>query len=206
MELRNRPFEQRRPRGKNGKDEGSETKLKEERLMQTKLRILRISSLLFVVSLLWTSPMSAAITKANVVKALHAPKPRYVGVASWYGADRQGRKMANGRKFDRRAMTAACWYFPLGTVVRVVNLNNGNAVTVTITDRGPNLRLHRVVDLSEAAAQRLGYIDQGLTHVFVAPRASVSPEHAEFNAQLIEPSSSEEPLLAATGPVPDMPN
>ncbi len=171
--------------------------------MQTKLRIL---SLLFVVSLLWTSPMSAAIAKANVVKAPHALKPRYVGVASWYGADRQGKKMANGRRFDRRALTAACWYFPLGTVVRVVNLNNGSAVTVTITDRGPNFRLHRVVDLSEAAAQRLGYIDRGLTRVLVTPTPFVSPEHAEFNAQLIEPSISQEPLLAATGPSPDMPN
>jgi rare lipoprotein A len=173
--------------------------------MQTKLRILRISSLLFVVSLLWTSPMSAAKAEVKIVKAPHAPKSRYLGVASWYGLDRQGRKMANGRKFDRGAMTAACWYYPLGTVVRVVNLNNGNAVTVTITDRGPNLRLHRVLDLSEAAAQQLGYVDQGLTHVFVAPTASVSPEHAEFDAQLVEPFS-EEPLLAATGPVPDMPN
>ncbi len=168
--------------------------------MQTKLRILRIFSLLFVVSLLWTSPMSAAIAKANiVVKASHAPKPHYVGVASWYGADRQGRKMANGKNFDRRALTAACWYYPLGTVVRVVNLNNGNAVTVTITDRGPNLRLHRMVDLSEAAAQQLGYIDEGLTHVFVTPVAKVRPEHAEIDAHLVEPPS-EGPLLASTGP------
>src|SRR5215475_14302242 len=137
--------------------------------MQTKLRIL---GWLFVVSLLWTSPMSAAIAKANTSKpkALQAPKPRYVGVASWYGADRQGKKMANGKRFDRRAMTAACWYYPLGTVLQVVNLSNGKAVTVTVTDRGPNLRLHRVVDLSEAAARQLDYVDDGLTHVWVAPR------------------------------------
>ena len=174
--------------------------------MQTKLRILESFSLLFVASLLWTSPMSAAITKANINnKAPRALKPRYVGVASWYGADRQGRKMANGRKFDRRALTAACWYYPLGTVVRVVNLKNGDAVTVTITDRGPNLRLNRVVDLSEAAAQQLGYIDQGLTRVFVLPTATVTPEHAEIDVQLEKPLSGE-PLLAATGPAPDMPN
>ena len=173
--------------------------------MQTKLRILRNFSLLFVASLLWTSPMSAAITKANVTKAPRTLKPRYVGVASWYGADRQGRKMANGRKFDRRALTAACWYYPLGTVVRVVNLKNGDAVTVTITDRGPNFRLNRVVDLSEAAAQRLGYIDQGLTRVLVLPTAKVAAEHAEIDAQLVQPLP-EEPLLAATGPGQDMLN
>jgi rare lipoprotein A len=168
--------------------------------MQTKLRIV---SLLFVVSLLWTSPMSAANAKSQISKAHTAPNPRYTGVASWYGADRQGRKMADGRKFDRRAMTAACWYYPLGTVIRVVNLSNGNGVTVTVTDRGPNLRLNRVVDLSEAAAEQLGYIDRGLTRVFVTPTALVSPEHAEFDVQLVEPFR-EKPLLAAADTVPDM--
>jgi len=167
--------------------------------MQTKLRIL---GWMFVVSLLWTSPMSAAIEKANVSrsKALQAPKPRYVGVASWYGADRQGHKMANGKKFDRQAFTAACWFYPLGTTVRVVNLDNGSAVTVTITDRGPNHRLNRVVDLSEAAAQQLGYIDQGLTKVFVLPMNPASLEHAEFEAELTAPFA-DEPLIAAASPV-----
>jgi rare lipoprotein A len=113
--------------------------------------------------------------------------------------------MANGKRFDRRALTAACWYYPLGTVVRVVNLKNGDAVTVTITDRGPNFRLNRVVDLSEAAAERLGYTDRGLTRVFVLPTAKVAPEHAEIEAELVTPLP-EEPLLAATGPAPDMPN
>jgi rare lipoprotein A len=170
--------------------------------MQTKLRIL---SLLFVVSLLWTSPTSAANPEAKIVKAPHAPKPHYVGVASWYGADRQGRKMANGRKFDRRALTAASWYFPLGTVIRVVDLENGNAVTVTITDRGPNLRLHRMVDLSEAAAQQLGYVNQGLTRVFVSPLASLVPEDAGFDTRLVEPTL-EGSLSAATRPAAGMPN
>src|SRR5579862_5143437 len=134
--VQEKPFEVRRPTGTTARTKRSETKLKEERVMQTKLRIV---SLLFVVSLLWTSPMSAANAKSQISKAHTAPNPRYTGVASWYGADRQGRKMADGRKFDRRAMTAACWYYPLGTVIRVVNLSNGNGVTVTVTDRGPNL-------------------------------------------------------------------
>ena len=167
--------------------------------MQTKLRIL---GGMFVVSLLWTAPLSAALAKANTnkPKALQAPKPRYVGVASWYGADRQGHKMANGKRFDRRAFTAACWFYPLGTTVRVVNLDNGNAVTVTITDRGPNHRLNRVVDLSEAAAQQLGYIDQGLTKVFVLPMLPASLEHAEFEVDLVAPAA-DEPLIAAASPV-----
>ena len=84
----------------------------------------------------------------------------------------------------------------------MVNLSNGNGVTVTVTDRGPNLRLNRVVDLSEAAAEQLGYLDRGLTRVFVTPTVLVSPEHAEFDVQLVEPFS-EKPLLAAADTVPD---
>jgi|HubBroStandDraft_3_1064219.scaffolds.fasta_scaffold498112_1 rare lipoprotein A len=161
--------------------------------MQTKLRIIPF---LIVVSLLWTSPMSAATTKTKLDKKPQA-RPRYVGVASWYGANRQGRKMANGQKFDRQALTAASWYFPLGTVIHVINLSNGNAVTVTVTDRGPNLRLNRVVDLSEVAAQQLDYVDHGLTRVFVIPTASVRLEHAEFNAELAEPPQDKQPLVAS---------
>ena len=99
--------------------------------------------------------------------------------------------MANGRKFDRHQLTAACWYFPLGTTVRVVNLENGKSTIVTITDRGPNLSLDRVIDLSEAAADQLGYIRQGLTSVFLFPVVNMEPEQAKIASDLIEPSSNE---------------
>src|ERR1700686_3697729 len=111
-----------------------ETKEQEKKLMQTRLRI---GCLLFVASLLWTSPTSAATQKANVHKADQSLKLKYLGTASWYGKQHQGRKMANGKRFDRNKLTAASWYFPLGTTVRVVNLKNGKSVVVTITDRGP---------------------------------------------------------------------
>jgi rare lipoprotein A len=93
--------------------------------------------------------------------------------------------MANGKSFDRRKLTAASWYVPLGTVLRVVNLENGRSVTVTVTDRGPNLRLDRILDLSEAAAKRLGYVEKGLTPVFVSPILSYSPQHAELHPRLL---------------------
>jgi rare lipoprotein A len=114
-------------------------------------------------------------------------KPRYTGMASWYGISRQGRKMANGKPFDRRALTAASWYFPLGTIIHVINPANGRTVTVTVTDRGPNPHLHRIIDLSEAAAEQLGYVDQGLTQVFITPDAVVSVTSATFDGQLTEP-------------------
>jgi rare lipoprotein A (peptidoglycan hydrolase) len=62
---------------------------------------------------------------------------------------------------------------------------------VTITDRGPNLRLDRIIDLSEAAAGKLGYIRQGLTLVFLFPVVYTDPEQAKIVSHLIEPFSNE---------------
>ena len=101
--------------------------------------------------------------------------------------------MANGKGFDRRKLTAASWYFPLGTNIRVVNVKNLESVIVTITDRGPNLRLNRIVDLSEAAADRLDYLGQGLAPVFLYPMANIETEAAKFNEDLNDPSSAQSP-------------
>ena len=98
--------------------------------------------------------------------------------------------MANGRPFDRHKLTAASWYFPLGTTIRVVNVENGESVVVTITDRGPNLRLHRILDLSEAAADRLGYVGKGLAPVFLYPLPSFQTSAARFDSGLIQTPAS----------------
>jgi rare lipoprotein A len=97
--------------------------------------------------------------------------------------------MANGERFDRRKLTAASWYFPLGTMIRVVNVKREQSVIVKITDRGPNLRLHRVLDLSEAAAANLDYIDDGLTKVFIVPMLSIETQAAEFTSGLVAPEN-----------------
>ena len=159
--------------------------------MQTRLQI---AGLVVVASLLWTSPTSAATQNARGHKAAKNYKLRYVGTASWYGKQHQGRKIANGQRFDRRKLTAASWYFPLGTSLRVVNLENGESVLVTITDHGPNLRLHRILDLSEAAAERLDYVGQGLTPVFLYPMASFDTVSVELDSHLIEPRSNIAPM------------
>src|SRR5580692_7731021 len=100
--------------------------------MQTKLRVMAFA---VVASLLWITPMFAVSQRATVQQVGKAKKlkTQYIGTASWYGADRQGKKMANGKPFDLYKLTAASWYFPLGTKVRVVNLKNGESVVVTIT-------------------------------------------------------------------------
>jgi rare lipoprotein A len=163
--------------------------------MQTKLRIL---GLLVVVHALWISPTPAAPMKAKVPSAAKSLKLSFVGTASWYGKQHQGRKMANGKRFDRQKLTAASWYFPLGTSIRVVNLKNGESVVVTITDRGPNLRLHRIVDLSEAAARRLNYVGQGLTPVFLYPVVSINTAPARLDVHLVEPNTLSDATSSST--------
>lgn len=88
------------------------------------------------------------------------------GIASWYGKTFHGRATASGRKFNMYEMTAAHTTLPTGTQVRVTNLENGRSVIVTITDRGPFSR-KRIIDLSYAAAQHLGFVQQGTTKVRV---------------------------------------
>jgi rare lipoprotein A len=154
--------------------------------LQTTLRIVGFA---VVASLLWTSQTSAATQVAKLQNTKKPLKVRYIGTASWYGKQHQGRKMANGKRFDRQKLTAASWYFPLGTSIRVVNLNNGNSVVVTITDRGPNFRLHRILDLSEAAASNLDYVGEGLTKVFLSPVVSLDTASAEFDFSLVVPDA-----------------
>src|SRR4051812_46100065 len=82
------------------------------------------------------------------------------GRASFYGAGFQGRKTANGERFDKEQFTAAHRTLPFGTCVEVENLDNGRRVRVRINDRGPYAG-GRILDISEAAAQRLEMIDRG---------------------------------------------
>ncbi len=94
------------------------------------------------------------------------PDYNKVGVASWYGPGFQGRKTASGARFNMNALTAAHPSLPFGTQVRVTNVKNGRSVVVTINDRGPFAR-GRIIDLSKAAASRLGMIKQGVAKVRV---------------------------------------
>lgn len=86
------------------------------------------------------------------------------GVASWYGPGFHGNATANGERYDQNALTAAHRTLPFGTVVRVVNLNNGKSVDVRINDRGPYVD-NRIIDLSRAAAGRIDMIQSGLAPV-----------------------------------------
>ena len=86
------------------------------------------------------------------------------GEASWYGPGFHGRKTASGERFNQHGLTAAHRKLPLGTKARVTNLDNGKSVEVKINDRGPYVR-GRIIDLSKAAAERLGMKNAGTTPV-----------------------------------------
>jgi len=85
---------------------------------------------------------------------------RQKGVASWYGRKFHGQKTANGETYDMYAMTAAHPTLPLPSYARVTHAASGRSVIVRVNDRGPFLR-SRVIDLSYAAAAKLGIIGQG---------------------------------------------
>jgi rare lipoprotein A len=88
------------------------------------------------------------------------------GHAIWYGADWHGKKTASGERFNRHALTAAHRSLPLGSRVRVTDLESGRQVVVRINDRGPYGRdRRRIIDLSEAAARLLGFHERGWTRV-----------------------------------------
>ena len=83
------------------------------------------------------------------------------GRVSWYGPGFHGRRTANGEVFDTHGLTMAHRSLPMGTSVRVTNLENGRSVVLRVNDRGPYVR-GRVADLSHAAAERLGFVDDGV--------------------------------------------
>ena len=91
-----------------------------------------------------------------------APESSVSGHVSWYGPGFNGRKTANGERFDMNEMTAAHKRLPFNTIVRVVDQRTGDAVLVRINDRGPFVR-GRVLDLSREAASRLGMRGRGTT-------------------------------------------
>jgi rare lipoprotein A len=86
------------------------------------------------------------------------------GVASWYGGDFQGRLTADGEVYDMHKLTAAHPQLPFHTIVEVESLDTGRRVLVRINDRGPFLK-DRIIDLSFAAATRLGMVERGTADV-----------------------------------------
>ncbi|HKY33157.1 MAG TPA: septal ring lytic transglycosylase RlpA family protein [Candidatus Polarisedimenticolia bacterium] len=92
------------------------------------------------------------------------PRPAPTGFASWYGGSFHGRRTASGERFDMRGFTAAHRTLPFGTYLKVTSLANGRSVVVRINDRGP-FSGGRMLDLSCAAAARIGALGSGVVRV-----------------------------------------
>ncbi len=89
------------------------------------------------------------------------------GGASWYGPGFNGKRAASGEIFNQNAMTAAHKTLPFGTKVKVIDQRTGKSVLVKINDRGP-YHGSRIIDLSKAAATKLGIVAKGTGKVCIA--------------------------------------
>jgi peptidoglycan lytic transglycosylase len=107
------------------------------------------------------------------------------GIASWYGKKFHGQKTSSGETYDMFAMTAAHPTLPIPSFARVTNVKTGAWVVVRINDRGP-FHSNRIIDLSYAAAARIGIVSAGSGLVEVE-RVFESPEPATAVSQVVPP-------------------
>jgi rare lipoprotein A len=129
------------------------------------------------------------------------PQPLH-GIASWYGEEFAGRTTANGEIFDPLLLTAAHRTLPFGTVVDVTNAKTKQTVRVRVNDRGPYIG-NRMIDLSYAAAQKIGLIEPGTGEVDVAV-VRVGSGDREPPVPL-EVTIAEAPAVVTPAPVSDAP-
>ena len=122
-----------------------------------------------VAGLIALSPKSEARSSVSNLpprpSLLPNEKPE-TGEASWYGEDFEGNETADGEIYDSNGLTAAHPTLPFGTTVRVTNLSNRKKILLRINDRGPYVG-RRLIDVSWAAAKRLGFVESGTTPVRV---------------------------------------
>ena len=111
-----------------------------------------------------TAAGAVALAGVFLVAAYTGPASAQCGGASWYALHS---KTASGERMNPAAMTAAHRTLPFGSKVIVTNQRNGKSVVVRINDRGPFIK-GRVIDLSKAAANRLGFISSGVTNICMA--------------------------------------
>lgn len=135
-----------------------------------------------VLSMVTVMALIPACQQMYVRKQHHAPTEaveknsetyKAEGIASWYGPGFHGRRTASGKRFNTQKLTAAHRTLPFGTKVLVTNLSNDKTVELEINDRGPVKRTRRLIDLSKAAAKKLGFVSAGVTKVRVEVIESV---------------------------------
>ncbi|WP_428396196.1 septal ring lytic transglycosylase RlpA family protein [Lichenicoccus sp.] len=114
----------------------------------------------------WAASVHAALAaQARDARLWAHRKVIQTGLASWYGRDFAGHRTSSGTRFDPMRLTAAHRTLPLGTRLLVTSRTTGRSVVVTVNDRGPFAGTSRIIDLSRAAAVRLGMVRDGLNRV-----------------------------------------
>ncbi len=110
--------------------------------------------------------IASVVTITSMVFAAPSYAHQLSGSASWYGGKFHGRTTANGERYDMHKLTAAHKTLPFGTKVKITNQRNGETVVVRINDRGPYAG-RRIIDLSRAAADKIGMLRSGVAPVKV---------------------------------------
>jgi rare lipoprotein A len=116
------------------------------------------------------APAEAASAEPKPAGALPFIDDVETGIASWYGQNFHNKRTASGEAFNAQALTAAHPTLPFHTWVRVTLLSTGRSVIVRITDRGPHIA-NRLIDISRAAAAKIGLVQRGAGTVRIEPLA-----------------------------------
>src|SRR5215475_9309856 len=122
------------------------------------LAAIRLVPLMFLIAPAMEAPLVAHLSEPA------KPIKTWVGNASWYGPEFDGKKTANGERFDAESLTAAHPNLPFGSLVRIVNTRNGKFEVVRINDRGP-YQEGREIDVSYRVARKIGLIHSGVSQV-----------------------------------------
>ena len=131
------------------------------------IRLILISSI-FIVScssnIVYGDYVDTTGWSRNQIESIKNHPKTQIGIASYYGKKFHKKRTANGEIFNMYKVSAAHKSYPLGTKVRVTNLENGKSIKLVINDRGPFVK-GRIIDLSYKAARKLDFVNQGTTKV-----------------------------------------
>jgi rare lipoprotein A len=137
-------------------------------IRKTKNHLIKTKSILLVTIVILCVGCASTARYGNTAENIEISSSiasfRQTGMASYYAKEFDGRTTASGERYDMNALTAAHQILPFKTRVRVTNLSNNRSVVVRINDRGPFTK-RRIIDLSFAAAEKIGLVEAGTTKV-----------------------------------------